>query len=115
MNIQNIKYNWNPPTDVYETAAEIIIKVEIAGMDENDFEITLEKNLLQIRGTRIDQQDQSKKAYHKMEIGFGEFSTKIEINTPIDQNHTFAQYDNGFLTVTLPKSTPKQIKIQKTD
>lgn len=110
---QRKKHNWRPPTDVYETDTDFIIKVEIAGMNENDFNLVLDKNTLLIQGSRIDKKKDEKRAFHQVEIGFGEFSTQIKINSPIDQENTRANYTNGFLTISLPKSTPKQIKIKR--
>jgi HSP20 family protein len=114
-NMQNKNYNWHPPTDVYETLTELVIKVEIAGMEESNFDITIDKNILVIRGNRIDKTNPEKKAYHQVEIGFGEFTTQIEINIPLDHENSSAQYDNGFLTIKIPKALPKQIKITKKD
>ncbi len=114
-NMQNKNYNWHPPTDVYETPSDLVIKVEIAGMEESNFDISIDKNLLLIRGTRVDNIAPEKKAYHQVEIGFGEFTTQIEINIPLDHENTSAQYSNGFLTIKIPKALPKQIKISKRD
>lgn len=110
---KNKKHNWHPPTDVYETENAINIQVEIAGMDKNDFNLTYEKNFVLIQGKRKQIGCNFKKAYHQVEIGYGEFETKIVLTTPIDQTKIVAEYDNGFLTIILPKSSPKQIKIQQ--
>ncbi|PKO18392.1 MAG: hypothetical protein CVU39_02845 [Chloroflexi bacterium HGW-Chloroflexi-10] len=105
------KKGWRPPTDVYETESEIIVKVEIAGLDTDQFDITFNNNVLSINGNRSDDVV-GKKAFHQMEIGFGDFSTSIEIKTPINLDSASAQYTLGFLIITLPKSLPKFIKIQ---
>jgi HSP20 family protein len=84
-------------------------------MEESNFDITIDKNILVIRGNRIDKTNPEKKAYHQVEIGFGEFTTQIEINIPLDHENSSAQYDNGFLTIKIPKALPKQIKITKKD
>ncbi len=67
---QNI---WSPPTDVYETEKEFIVRVEIAGMREEDFEVIFENGYLFISGVRPDVSE--RRAYHQMEIRFGKFST----------------------------------------
>ncbi len=114
-NMQTKSYNWHPPTDVYETPSEFIVKVEIAGMEESDFNIYIDRNMLVIRGLRNEPLDREKKAYHQVEIGCGEFTTRIEINVPLDHENSTAQYANGFLTIKIPKALPKQIKISKKD
>lgn len=103
--------NWRPPTDVYESDDCIIVKVEIAGMEQEKFEITYFKNTLNISGCRSDE-NSSIKAFHQLEIGYGEFLTSIEMSKPIQVDKSEAIYQNGFLIITLPKSQPKNILIK---
>lgn len=97
---------WSPPTDVYETDEKFIVRIEIAGMDEKDFSIRLEHNTLVINGSRSDVPEP--RAFHRMEIHFGEFSTEVELPTAIDHEKVEAEYHQGFLRVTLPKARPEQ-------
>lgn len=100
---------WRPPTDMYETEDAVIIRVEIAGMRENEFSLVMQENVLVIRGSRTDLPE--RRAYHQMEIRFGEFSTEIEMPAPVQVEQATADYRSGFLTVRLPKSKPQQIPI----
>jgi HSP20 family protein len=109
--MKNQNRNWRPPTDVYESDDHIIIKVEIAGMVQENFEITYYKNILSISGCRTDE-NSAKKSFHQLEIGYGEFLSTIEINLPIQVEQAEALYKNGFLILKLPKSKPKSIKIK---
>lgn len=109
--MKNQNRNWRPPTDVYESDDHIIIKVEIAGMEQENFEITYYKNILSISGCRKDE-NSSRKSFHQLEIGYGEFLSTIEINLPIQVDLAEAIYKNGFLILKLPKSKPKSIKIK---
>jgi len=95
--------SWHPPTDVFETEDAIIVRVEIAGMQEDDFSIELD-------GSRSDVSEQ--RAYHQMEIRFGDFLIEFEIPIPVETNKIEAVYNNGFLRVILPKSSPRQINIR---
>jgi HSP20 family protein len=101
---------WSPPTDAYETEDEYVVRVEMAGMREDDFEVVLENNTLLISGSRPDLSE--RRAYHQMEIRFGKFSTAIEIPGPIDIEAAVAEYKDGFLVVKLPKVKPSQIKVE---
>ena len=92
---------WNPPTDVYETEDKLIIKIEVAGMRDEDFELTIEKNLLMISGVRPDQGE--RRAYHQMEIMFGKFEIAIQLPVHIDIDNALAEYKDGFLTIIFPK------------
>lgn len=102
---------FRPPTDQYETEQALIVRVEIGGMNEDDFNIVLSQNLLLIHGVRADVEE--KKAFLQMEIPFGEFSTEVEFTIPVDLERAEAQYDNGILWITLPKASPHQIKVNK--
>ena len=102
---------WHPLTDVYETEDKIVVRVEIAGMHEGDFSVSFDHHTLSIGGVR--QEIPEKRAFHQMEIYFGEFSTEIEIPSPVDVANIAGDYQDGFLRITLPKSTPRQIKISE--
>jgi HSP20 family protein len=101
---------WRPPTDVYEIDDAIIIRVEVAGMRESDFTISLVDRMLTIRGVRQDISE--RRAYHQMEIAFGEFSTEVELPYTILSEKVEATYRDGFLHVTLPIEQPKHIKVE---
>jgi HSP20 family protein len=96
---------WSHPTDEYETDKAYIVRVEIAGMREDDFEVLVENNILFISGTRPDQP--GRRAFYQMEIRFGKFSSAISIPGPVDVEQASAEYKDGFLTITLPKEQPK--------
>jgi HSP20 family protein len=101
---------WSPPTDVYETEEVYIVRVEIAGMREEDFEVQLENNTLLISGSRPDLTE--RRAYQQMEIRFGKFSTAITLPGSVNIEQARAEYKDGFLIVVLPKATPNQIKVE---
>lgn len=99
---------WSPPTDSYETEAAYIIRVEIAGMQEDDFEVLIENNRLLISGVRPDFSE--RRAYYQMEIHFGKFATAVELPQPVNLEESAAEYKDGFLTIKLPKINPSQVK-----
>jgi HSP20 family protein len=101
---------WSPPTDMYETEKAYVARVEIAGMREDDFEVSIENNTLFISGSRPDNNE--RRAYQQMEIRFGKFSTAVGLPGPINMEHAQAEYKDGFLTVTIPKATPNQVKVK---
>jgi HSP20 family protein len=100
---------WKPPTDIYETEDTIIVRVEIAGMQDDDFSIELSGKQLTIRGVRSDVPE--RRAYHQMEIRFGEFIIDLELTHPVDTKRVDAIYQNGFLRVLLPKAQPRRIPV----
>ena len=102
-------YAWSPPTDVYETEASFVVRVEVAGMSQADFSIDIQDNSLVIHGMRAETPE--KRAYHQMEIRFGEFSTAVDLPAGVDAGKASAEYRDGFLTVILPRLRPTGIPI----
>jgi HSP20 family protein len=102
---------WRPPADIYENDEALIVRVEIAGLHEKDFEITISGRKLTIQGNRPDISE--KRAFHQMEIHYGEFSLEIELPFPINGEKSEALYRNGFLHVWLPKELPRQIPLRE--
>lgn len=100
---------WSPPTDLFENEHNYIARVEVAGMRHQDFSITLNNNLLTISGSRPDTPE--RRAYQQMEVRFGEFSTTVAIPGPVSVETSIAEYEDGFLVVTLPKAAPSKINV----
>ena len=67
---------------MYETEANCVVRVEVAGMRDDDFEVAVENNILMIRGNRPDLNE--RRAYHQMEIRFGKFEIAVEIPIPVE-------------------------------
>ena len=101
---------WTPPTDVFETAENFVVKVEVAGMREDDFEVSAEDQVLLIKGHRPDAHE--RRAYHQMEIRSGKFEITISLPAAIDLDHASAEYKDGFLTVIFPKIHAKHIEVE---
>jgi len=101
---------WRPPTDVFETAEMVTVRVEIAGMEESEFVIVVDGEQLSIRGMRTDIAE--RRAYYQMEIRFGEFIVEVPIPSPVDVEKAHAVYQNGFLKVELPKVRATHIDIE---
>jgi HSP20 family protein len=86
-----------------------VVTVEIAGMEENDFFISLDARRLIIGGVRRD--PAAKLGYQQMEIMYGQFETDVHVPGSIDEDRIEATYQNGFLSVSLPKAEPRQVPI----
>ena len=104
---------WRPPTDVYETDENVIVKVEVAGMSEKDFTISLSNRSLRISGARRDPED--KLAYQQLEIPYGHFCTEVFLPYAVAYEDIRATYEGGFLTVVLPKVKTHHVRIKDED
>ena len=101
---------WNPPTDMYETEESFIVRVEVAGMKDEDFEVAVENNILMISGNRSDQNE--RRAYRQMEIRFGKFEIAVDIPIPVEIERAVAEYKDGFLVIQLPKANSNHIEVE---
>lgn len=100
---------WCPPTDVYETDDSVVVKVEIAGMERDDFLVSLEGRRLTISGIRRDPAE--KRAYQRMEVLYGQFETEVHLARAVDGGRIEAAYEDGFLIVRMPTAKPRQVPV----
>ena len=94
--------HWVPNTDVYSTDTGLVIKVELAGMRNDNLEITVEGNRLRISGTRPDGCRAPKCSFLVMEINYGPFESVLELPPGYDLSQAKASYLNGFLRIDVP-------------
>ena len=100
---------FRPPTDVYETDESVVVKVEVAGLKEGEYEISLASRVLSICGAR--RESASKLSYQQMEIRYGRFLTEVWLPCAVRAQQTEAVYEDGFLKVTLPKVPPRRVNV----
>lgn len=101
---------WQPPTDVYETPDEIVVKMAIAGTRAEDIDIFFSDDILTISGSRTDTSPHEKTCFYQVEIRYGHFERKILIPKPIDTDTIQGTYKDGFLQVVLPKAKQQATK-----
>ena len=102
---------WQPPTDVFECEHAYVLRMEIAGVQRQDFKIDLTDDILTISGCRLESGKYSKLALRRLEISYGPFKRSVCLPGSIDSDAIEANYENGFLEVLLPKSPPKRLSI----
>ena len=111
---------WRPPTEVYETSSTLELVAEIAGMDRAEIEVLIEGDVISIRGVRPDPAICDQRSYHEARISYGEFAADVNVPFAIDGAAATANYENGFLRVSLPKEqvrtlVPRQPDITSND
>jgi len=95
-----------PELNVYENAKEFEITLALPGMRKEDIDINLENNTLTISGERELKEEEGTK-YHRIESRFGKFERTLPLPNVIDEDNISASYENGVLTVSVPKSKEK--------
>ena len=114
MMLQPNKRQFVPPTDVIELVDKMLVVVEIAGMKTGDFNIVLEHQHLMIWGTR-QRGGSNVAAYHQVEIGYGPFRVDLELPWAADREAVTASYEQGFLTIELPRKAKQPIHVVDLD
>ena len=106
---------WSPAVDIMEQGDEIIIKMEIAEVDQKAIEIKVEENVLTIKGERQLEQGTKREDYVRLERPYGTFSRSFSLPNTVDRGKVKASHKDGILRVVLPKkeeTKPKQIKVE---
>ena len=106
---------WTPACDVYETDNEIVVKAELPEVKKETVYVSIDNNLLTIRGEREFSEETRKENYHRVERSYGEFMRSFTIPSFVDANKVNAEFKDGALRVTLAKreeAKPKQIEVK---
>jgi HSP20 family protein len=105
---------WNPSVDIYENKDHIVLEAELPGMNREDFELTVENNVITLRGERQFEKKEDSDNYHRVERSYGSFTRSFTLPQTVSAEGATAEYRNGVLRVTLPKreeTKARRIKI----
>ncbi len=94
--------HWSPPTDVYETDRGVVVALEVAGAKIDTLSVSLQQDVLTVRGEREDPVGRSRRNYHAMELRYGPFLRRVRIPCAVSAAGARASYRQGVLTVWLP-------------
>ena len=106
--------SWAPAVDIFETEHELVVKADLPDIDPKDLDIRVENNILSIRGERKFESKVSQDKYLRVERAYGSFSRSFSLANTVNSEAIKADYQNGVLTLTVPKreeAKPKQIKV----
>jgi HSP20 family protein len=105
---------WTPNVDIYENKDQIVIEAELPGMRREEFEITIENNVLTLRGERRFEKKEETDNYHRVERAYGTFARSFTLPQTVSSEGATAEYKNGVLRVVLAKREevkPRRIEI----
>lgn len=106
---------WLPACDIFETDKELVLKFELPGVKKEDVKVTMENNVLMLRGDRKFEEETDRENYHRVERHYGEFTRTFNVPMFVDATKINAEFKYGVLTVTLPKreeAREKQIDVK---
>ncbi len=95
-----------PAVNVSETDKEIRVEAELPGLESGDVDISLERDVLVIRGEKKFQGEEKKESYHRIERSYGSFTRAVPLPAPVEAEGVKARFEKGVLRVTLPKAEP---------
>jgi len=95
---------FSPSVDVTENDKEIKISAELPGMDEKDIDVSLQNDMLTIKGEKKEEKEDKGKDYYKMERSYGSFSRTIPLPVEVETDKVVASFKQGVLSITLPKT-----------
>ena len=94
---------WAPSVDIYENKDHIVLEAELPGMKQEDFDLSIENNVITLRGERKFEKTDETDNYHRVERSYGAFTRSFTLPQTVSAEGATAEYNNGVLRVTLPK------------
>lgn len=107
--------DWTPSADIQETDNAYLIKAEIPGVKKEDVKVTVEDGVLTIRGERKAEKEETGKKFHRIERSYGSFLRSFRMPDGVDDAAAKAEFKDGMLNVTLPKSEKTKSKSVNVD
>ena len=104
-----------PPVDIYEDNAQLVLKLEVPGIKEENLDVRLENQTLTIRGERKFEKEEKEENFHRIERRYGTFTRSFTLPQTVDTNSVKANYEHGVLAIHLAKkeaAKPKQVKVE---
>ncbi|MBE0659372.1 MAG: Hsp20/alpha crystallin family protein [Bryobacteraceae bacterium] len=105
---------WTPAVDIAETDNELVLKADVPGVKLEDINIEVENGTLSLSGNRSYATEENKGGYHRQERFYGSFHRAFVLPETVDLEKVAAGYENGVLTITMPKkeiAKPRTIKV----
>jgi len=112
---QGEESTWRPPADIFERGDELVIRLEVPGVDKSDIDIRVEDDTLIIGGERKRDNEANEESTYRSERRYGSFSRRYRLSKAVDAAEIKASCANGVLDVTLPKAEeakPRKIEIK---
>ena len=113
--IRTERFGFTPAVDMYEDKDNIIVEAQLGGIDPDKVDISIENNVLTLKGESEKKSEVEEKDYYRKEIRRGSFYRSIALPSKVDGDQAAAVSEGGLLKITIPKSVevkPKTIKVQ---
>lgn len=95
--------NWSPNVDIIEDKDRLVVAVDLPGMSREDFELSVENNVITLRGERKFEKKTEGQNFHRVERSYGSFTRSFTLPQTVTAEGATADFENGVLRVSLPK------------
>ncbi len=105
---------WVPAVDIYDNKDNLVIKADLPGMTQKDIDVSVEDDVLRIKGEKKKETETKEKNFYRVERTYGVFERSFTLPSNVDATRIKATYKDGVLELVLPKkegARPKQIKV----
>jgi len=102
--------DWAPNVDITETDTAYLVKGEIPGVNKEDVKVNIEDGMLIMSGERKQEKEEKGKKFHRIERSYGSFMRSFRLPDNVDESAIKAEFKDGMLNVTLPKSSQAKAK-----
>jgi HSP20 family protein len=112
--INTESYEASMPIEVSETDTELVVKAALPGVKPEEVDVTVANDVLTIKAEHKETTEEGKREFYRREIRYGAFNRSLSLPVTVDADQAEASYDNGVLSLRLPKAAsirPKQIKV----
>ncbi len=106
----NMDTVWNPAVDITESETGYEVKAELPGMKKDEIKISFDNDVLSLSGERKSEVDEKEKNFHRIERSYGKFERSFVLPKDVNAEQIKASYDNGILTIAIPKSEAAKAK-----
>lgn len=101
---ERAELGWSPCVDVEEEADHFVVQAELPGLRKEEIKVSITGDTITISGERKREAEEKGKIFHRLERAYGRFSRSITLPGEVEVDKVKAKYENGILTLTLPKS-----------
>ena len=109
-----LRGTWAPQMDIHESEEAFTVWMDVPGLTSDDVEVTLDRNVLSVRGDRAFSDERREETFHRIERRYGQFERTVTLPSTVDPDGITASVHDGVLEITIPKAAeakPRQIKV----
>ena len=110
-----VELEWAPRVDIVETEKTVEVKAELPGLEKKDIDITLDRDLLTIKGEKKLEKEEKGRHYHRIERNYGTFYRTMRLPVEVEPEKINAAFKDGVLTVTLPRAEGEKSGVKHID